>query len=101
MVSPMTTDRASLPRYDDLPVRPEMPPGSSWGLWGDRDVDALPDSRLLALIEGGEDGRQALERGVHVAVREHVVGHRTVTRLPLRPCDAGLGLHDGSVRAAA
>ena len=66
---------------------------------GHRDVDALPDSRLLALVERGEDGRQALERGVHVAVREHVVRDRAVARLPLRPRDAGLGLHDGCVRA--
>ena len=27
-----------LPSYDDLPVRPDAPPGSSWGVWGDRDV---------------------------------------------------------------
>jgi kynurenine formamidase len=27
-----------LPSYDDLPVRPGAPPGSSWGLWGDDDV---------------------------------------------------------------
>ena len=68
---------------------------------GHRDVDALPDSRLLAVIERGEDRRQALERGVHVAVREHVVGDRAVARLPLRPRDAGLGLHDRCVRAAS
>ena len=28
----------TLPSYDDLPVRPGAPPGSSWGLWGDGDV---------------------------------------------------------------
>ena len=28
----------TLPSYDDLPVRPDAPPGSSWGLWGDDDV---------------------------------------------------------------
>jgi hypothetical protein len=27
-----------LPRYADLPVRDDAPPGSSWGLWGDHDV---------------------------------------------------------------
>ena len=27
-----------LPSYDDLPVRPDAPPGSSWGVWGDGDV---------------------------------------------------------------
>src|SRR5688500_17446055 len=27
-----------LPAYDELPVRPGAPAGSSWGLWGERDV---------------------------------------------------------------
>jgi hypothetical protein len=27
-----------LPSYQDLPVRPDAPAGSSWGLWGDADV---------------------------------------------------------------
>ena len=27
-----------LPAYDELPIRPDAPPGSSWGVWGDRDV---------------------------------------------------------------
>ncbi|MFI5041647.1 MAG: hypothetical protein ACHQNA_07340, partial [Acidimicrobiales bacterium] len=26
-----------LPRYDELPVRAGLPPGSSWGVWGDHD----------------------------------------------------------------
>ena len=90
----VVVDRATV----QVPVR--MLVDREHGL-GHRDVDALPDSRLLALIERGEDGRQALERGVHVAVREHVVGHRAVTRLPLRPSDACLSLHDGCVRAAS
>ena len=38
MVSPMTTDWSNLPRYDDLPVAPGVPAGSSWGLWGEHDV---------------------------------------------------------------
>ena len=29
---------SELPSYDDLPVKPGAPPGSSWGLWGDDDV---------------------------------------------------------------
>ena len=29
---------AGLPAYDDLPVRPDAPAGSSWGVWGDADV---------------------------------------------------------------
>jgi hypothetical protein len=28
----------ALPRYDDLPVKPGAPAGSTWGLWGDDDV---------------------------------------------------------------
>ena len=28
----------SLPSYDDLPVRPGLPPGSSWEVWGEGDV---------------------------------------------------------------
>lgn len=27
-----------LPSYDELPVRPGLPPGSSWGVWGEGDV---------------------------------------------------------------
>jgi len=38
MVSPMTTDWSNLPRYDELPVAPGVPAGSSWGLWGQHDV---------------------------------------------------------------
>jgi kynurenine formamidase len=33
---PMPIDQP-LPRFDDLPVRPGAPAGSSWGLWGDED----------------------------------------------------------------
>lgn len=29
---------AELPAYDALPVRPDAPPGSSWGVWGEGDV---------------------------------------------------------------
>jgi kynurenine formamidase len=29
---------AGLPAYDDLPVRPDAPEGSSWGVWGEADV---------------------------------------------------------------
>ncbi len=32
------TGGADLPAYDDLPVRPGAPAGSSWGVWGDGDV---------------------------------------------------------------
>ncbi len=41
-----------LPSYDELPVRPELPPGSSWGVWGDDDkfgcLNLLTPDRVLA-----------------------------------------------------
>jgi len=50
-----------LPRYDELPVRPGAPAGSSWGLWGDDDtLGALnlltPErvARAAQLIRRGE-----------------------------------------------
>ena len=30
-------DATPLPRFDALPVRPDAPPHSAWGLWGDAD----------------------------------------------------------------
>lgn len=43
-----------LPSYDDLPVRPGAPPGSSWGLWGDDDrlgcLNLLTPERVLAAV---------------------------------------------------
>ncbi|MGH3579876.1 MAG: cyclase family protein, partial [Mycobacterium sp.] len=40
-----------LPGYDELPVAPGKPPGSSWGLWGEDDVwgclNLLTSERLL------------------------------------------------------
>jgi hypothetical protein len=35
--NPMSDDDATLPRFDALPVRPDAPPHSAWGLWGDAD----------------------------------------------------------------
>lgn len=29
---------ADLPSYDELPIKPDAPPGSSWGVWGEGDV---------------------------------------------------------------
>jgi len=29
---------ADLPKYDELPVVPGAPKGSSWGMWGENDV---------------------------------------------------------------
>ena len=34
----MAYDAKRLPSYDDLPVKPGKPAGSSWGLWGDDDA---------------------------------------------------------------
>jgi hypothetical protein len=33
-------DDRALPAYADLPVRDGLPPGSSWGVWGDHDCAA-------------------------------------------------------------
>jgi kynurenine formamidase len=49
-----------LPRYDELPIRDGLPPGSSWGLWGDDDevgtINLLTPERIqraLALPSRG------------------------------------------------
>lgn len=43
---------AGLPSYDELPVAAGAPPGSSWGLWGDRDargcLNLLTPERVVA-----------------------------------------------------
>jgi kynurenine formamidase len=38
---------ADLPSYDDLPVHPDAPPGSSWGVWGDIGTDTKGCLNLL------------------------------------------------------
>ena len=49
-----------LPSYASLPVRPDLPPGSSWGVWGDGDVfgclNLLTPSRTLAAVGCVQDG---------------------------------------------
>ena len=52
---------ADLPRHADLPVSPDAPPGSSWGLWGEGDVfgclNLLTPERVVAaarLVQTGE-----------------------------------------------
>jgi len=41
-----------IPKYSDLPIRPDLPPNSSWGLWGDEDdvgtVNFLTPERVAA-----------------------------------------------------
>jgi hypothetical protein len=50
-----------LPSYDDLPVRPGLPPGSSWGIWGEGDVfgclNLLTPDRVMAGIGAVRRGR--------------------------------------------
>jgi hypothetical protein len=49
-----------LPTYDELPVRPGLPPGSSWGLWGDGDrlgcLNLLTAERLLVAAAEVKEG---------------------------------------------
>jgi len=51
---------SNLPSYDDLPIRPGKPPGSSWGLWGDDDVfgclNLLGPERVIAALGEVRDG---------------------------------------------
>lgn len=55
----MTED--GLPRYEDLPVRDDHPPGSAWGVFGDRDeigtLNLLSDARTLAAARALRYGR--------------------------------------------
>ena len=49
-----------LPSFDELPVRADAPPGSSWGLWGDDDVfgclNLLTPERVRAAAASAVDG---------------------------------------------
>ena len=51
---------ARLPAYDELPVVPGAPPGSSWGLWGEDDrlgcLNLLTPERLKAAVAEVRDG---------------------------------------------
>ena len=54
------TRNDELPSYRQLPVRPDAPPGSSWGLWGEDDqlgtLNLLTDERTqraAALVRRG------------------------------------------------
>jgi kynurenine formamidase len=50
-----------LPRYDELPVAKDRPPGSSWGLWGDDDqlgaINLLTPDRVQAGLRAAHTGR--------------------------------------------
>lgn len=46
---------ARIPKYADLPIRPDLPAGSSWGVWGDDDdvgaVNFLTDDRVAVAAQ--------------------------------------------------
>ena len=67
---------------------------------GHRDLDVLPAAGPLPLVERGEDAGEALERGVHVAVGDGIVGVGTAAGLALEPGQAALRADDGRVRPA-
>lgn len=52
---------SDLPDYDDLPVRPGLPEGSSWGLWGEGDtlgcLNLLTPERVAAAASLVQTGR--------------------------------------------
>src|SRR4030088_2267620 len=53
-------ESSGLPNYDDLPIRPGLPPGSSWELWGERDylgcLNLLTPERVRAGLAEVRDG---------------------------------------------
>jgi kynurenine formamidase len=50
-----------LPSYDELPLRPGLPPGSSWGVWGEDDrrgcLNLLTPGRVVAAAAEVRTGR--------------------------------------------
>src|SRR5664280_1786589 len=56
----MTDGTVALPDYDSLPIRPDAPPGSSWGLWGERDVlgtlNLLDEDAVLRGVAAAQRG---------------------------------------------
>jgi hypothetical protein len=54
-------DERTLPTHAELPVRDDLPPGSSWGVWGDHDVlgtlNLLTPERVLAAARSIRTGR--------------------------------------------
>ncbi|MDQ1430825.1 MAG: hypothetical protein QOF40_1427 [Actinomycetota bacterium] len=54
-------DDPALPGHADLPVREGLPPGSSWGVWGDHDVfgtlNLLAPERVVAAASAIRTGR--------------------------------------------
>lgn len=66
---------SALPSYDDLPVTPGAPAGSSWGLWGERDLFGC-----LNLIDTA-----ATQRGLASARRGRVFNLNLELELPDPP----------------
>jgi hypothetical protein len=58
MIDHQTPD---LPRFDELPVRPDAPPRSDWGLWGDDDelgtLNLLTPERIVSAAHLVRKGR--------------------------------------------
>ena len=54
-------DRDALPAFGELPVRADLPPGSSWGVWGDHDLlgtlNLLTPERVVAAARSIRTGR--------------------------------------------
>jgi kynurenine formamidase len=55
------TDDPVLPRYDELPIRPDLPPRSSWSVWGDDDelgtLNLLTEARTVRALRHVRSGR--------------------------------------------
>jgi kynurenine formamidase len=82
------TDLTDLPAYDDLPIRPDLPAGSSWGIWGEDDtlgcLNLLTSERVAAaaaLVSSGKVFALNLDLGLpdpplfrRAAFTHHVTG---------------------------
>ena len=86
-------DERTLPSHAELPVRDDVPPGSSWGMWGEHDVfgtlNLLTPERVLAAarsirICGGT------RVGKTIRITSSTSGHASSasTRSPLCPASS-------------
>lgn len=85
-----------LPSYDELPIRPGLPPHSSWGLWGDDDrrgcLNLLTPDRALAGIATVQDG-VAFSLNLDLATPSPPLFGRSTLRHEVLWIDDGFG-HD-------
>lgn len=65
MISKLTLNSNGIPAFEDLPLQPEDPPYSAWGLYGDED-------------QIGTLNRLTNERVAQAARNELMTGHRFV-----------------------